>query len=477
MPTPEHTPITPALSAVIRQATRRVRWIRARQQGANGLMIGSGLSAVVLLAERLRLLEPDSYSPEWLLAPPLIGLAVGALWGATRAIPPLALLKLLETRLDLKERLSTAHILAPTSDSTDPFVVRQIADAEAHAATGADLKKALPLLPIPRRVYYAGASVGAAFLLWFLPTLPVFQSPAERAEKASLKRDGERLVRIAKKLEAEAQNKKLDKAQNAAAKLAKLGEEMKRGRLTQQKAMMKAAKLTEELKAAQQAAAQQSSPKSLPSAAREMQKALSAAQMNSSSNSADGQKPNDANQLNAPQNSPNDKNKNAKSAAQQAMNKAVQAMSQNSSPSLAEQLSKMADLAAQNEPGNQQGREQMANQLSALADALKGTSFEKASQALKEASEALKSGDMSRASEKLREAARKVQDSAKSGEESNAMQQMAQALAGQQDGQAMEGEGFSESGEGAGEDDAFGKDGAMKAGHKHTAECLQPGGT
>jgi hypothetical protein len=464
-------------------ATTRVRFIRGRQHGANGLMVGSALSAAVLLAERLRLLEPDAYAPELLFLPPLLGLAVGVLWGATRPVPPLALLKHLETRLNLSERLSTAHLMTPGPSSGDAFVTRQAADAEAHAPVATDLRTALPYTPVPRRVYYALGAVGATLLLWYLPTLPLFQSPSERAEKASLKRDGERLVQIAKKMAAEGQAKDLEPVKKAAAKLAKLGEEMKRGRLNQQKALMKAAELSEEMKKAQQALAGQSAPKSLPSAARELQKAMAAGgnSQTSEANKGDGDKPQDGkNGLNAPQEAGKQNgDKGAKSPAQAAMQKTVEAMSQNSAPSLAEQLSKMADLAAQNQPGNQAGREEMASQLSALADALKGTSYEGAAQPLKEAAEALKRGDMATAAQKMREAARKVNESAKNSDAAQSMQQMAEAMQGQQDGEAMEGEGFGESGEGQGEGDAFGKDGKKKGGdgHVHTAECLQPGGT
>lgn len=471
---------TSRVSDAIAAATRRVRFLRGRQQGANGLMIGSALSAAVLLAERLRLLEPDAYSPEWLVVPPVLGLMAGILWGVTRPIPPIALLKHLETRLNLSERLSTALLMSPEGTPDDPFLARQVEDAETHAPSLPDLRAALPYTPVPCRVYYALGAVGATLLLWFLPTLPFFQSPAERAEKASLKRDGERLVQIAKKMAVEADTKKLDPVKKAAAKLAKLGEEMKKGRLTQQKAMMKAAELSQEMKQAQQALAAQTAPKSLPSAAREMAKAMAPGGNAATSEANNGNKPTDPkNNLTPPQAGAKQDGKQANSNAQQAMKQAVQAMSQNSAPSLAEQLSKMADMAAQNQPGDQAGREQMASQLSALADALKGTSYEAASQPLKEAADALKKGDMKTAAEKMREAARKVGESAQNSDAAQAMQQMAEAMQGQQDGNSMEGQGFGESGEGQGEGDAFDKNGQKKngsEGHVHTAECLAPGG-
>ncbi|GAB4452111.1 MAG: hypothetical protein OHK0029_02510 [Armatimonadaceae bacterium] len=472
---------TSRLSTTIRAATQRVRFLRARHSGAGGILLGAALSGGVLLLERFRLLEAGMFAPEWLLLPPLTGLTLGILWGATRPVPPLDLLRYLETRLDLKERLSTALLLenSPASQN-DPFVQRQRADAEAHSASPEELQKALPYLPVPRRVPIALASVGAVFLLWYLPTLTVFQTPAQRAEKAVLKRDGERLIQIAKKVAQEADTKNLDAAKKAAAKLAKLGEEMKRGRLNQQKAMMQAAKLTEELKQAQQTLAQQSGNKSLARAAGEMRQAMAAAQAMSGQKQEGANKANATDALKTPQGQEG-KSENPKSGSevQQAMNRSVAAMQQENAPSLAEQLSKMADLATAGKPETSSERQEFAQQLDALAKSLENTAYQEASSSLAEAAEAMQSGDMARASEKLREAARKVAEAAKNSEAANAMQQMASALSNGQSGEASEGAGFSDAGEGSGESDSFGENGLLKEGdqHVHTAECLEPGGT
>lgn len=481
---------TPALKRAITAATARVRLLRARHQGANGLIVGSAISGAVLLAMRLRLLEADTFAEEWLIAPPVAGLLLGVLWGATRAVPPLAVLRFLEEKLDLKERLSTAHALGlgASANVDSDFAARVQADAEAFTPQGDSLKKALPFFPVPRRVYAALTAALATFLLWFLPTLPLFQSAATRAENASLKREGERLVKIAKAMEKDASTKKLDKARDAAKKLQALGQEMQKGRMTHQKALMKAAKLTDEMKKAQEQAAQQSGQKSLPSAARELDKALksmdAAGKMGQNAPGKDGAKLNPPDGS-GPKDQPNSgkdrkNNKDGKpSASQDAMKKSQQAMAQNDTPSLAEQLSKLADAAQKGEPGDKAGQEKLGKQLEALSKALKGTSLDKASQPLQEAAEAMKQGDMQKAAEKLREAARKVAESAKQGQESDAMQKMAEALAEGQSGNVSENSEMGDGGEGQGENDAFGKDGQKKEakGHVHTAECLKPGGT
>jgi hypothetical protein len=483
---PEQSTENPALARAISAATTRVRLLRARQHGANGLLVGSALSAAALLAMRLNFLAADTFAEEWLFLPPLLGTLAGGLWGATRAVPSLAVLRFLEEKLDLKERLSTAHALSQNvPEASDGFLSRMRADAEAFTPTADALKKALPFSPVPRRVKAALLAAGATFLIWYLPTLPLFQSPATRAEKASLKREGERLVKIAKALEKEAAAKKLDAAQQAAKKLQALGQEMQKAKMTPQKAMMKAAELTEEMKKAQEQMAQQSAgQKSLPSAGRELDKALKS--MESAGKPGEAGENKEGMGLKPPQDggakgeNQNGKNKDSKSSSgQEAMKQSAKALAQNNMPSLAEQLSKLADQTAKGEPGDKTGQENLAKQLESLSKALQGTSLQKASEPLKEAADALKSGDMSKASEKLREAARRINEAAKNGEQSSAMQKMAEALQEGNGGQSSENPDMGDSGEGQGENDAFGKDGQKKgeSGHKHTAECLKPGGT
>jgi hypothetical protein len=471
---------TPApLQHTLARVTRRVRLLRAVRFGATGLLAGAFLTFAALLLFRLRVLDPESANDTLFPLPPLVGLLIGAIWGATRPVPPLAALRLAEQRLDLKERLSTAYTLAPsvTSDE-DSFAAQQIADASRVASSPLDMSAALPWRPLPRVVWAALSASLAAFLMWFLPTLPFFQSEQERAEHAAVKKEGERLVRIAKALEAQAGAKKMDKAKRAAAQLTALAKEMQKGKMSQRKAMMKTAKLTEEMKQAQQAMANQTSPqKSLNSASKDLAKAMNAAQgmpKLGEENKNQG--------LKAPENSPNANGKNPegsgkKSPGSEEMRKMLDAMAQNDVPSLSEQLAKLADKVSAGEPKNEAERKDLAEKLAALSKALEKTSLSKASEPLQKASDALKNGNMAEAEKQLREAARRAAESKKQGEESKALQQMADALSGA-NGESSEGQEMSDNGEGEGANDAFGKDGSMKGrkGHVHTAECLKPGG-
>ncbi len=471
---------TPALSRTLAQAGRRVRLSLALQRGATGLGAGALVSGIALALLRLRVLDDDSLPAEALLLPPLFGLAAGVVHAFLVRLTPLDLARLTEQRLDLKERFSTALAFSSTA-TDDPLVRRQILDAEAHAARGSlDLPGAIPLRP-SRRVWAACALTLIVGLAWFLPTLPLFMSAQQRAEREVVKKEGERIVRVAKAAEQRAAQKKLPQAQAAAKKLTALGEQMKRGQLTKQKALMKAAKLTEQMKAQQQAAANQNGGKSLAQAGKEMQKALAATQAAPKGEGGDKN-----NRLNAAAaaNNQQAKGANGKKAtpAREAMRSAAQAMANEDAPSLAEQLSKLAQMAEQGQPGDKPNRDQLADQLSTLSNSLRGTALEKASEPLQKAAEAMKKGDLNEAARQLQEAARRVNEAQKGREDAKSLQQMAEALqAGQGQQQSadgsQEGDVPEDTGEGAGKDDAFGKNGKTKKGHVHTAQCLKPGGT
>lgn len=447
--------VSPVLSRLVTRAAGRVRLLRARRFGADGLSIGSLISAILLLTFRLLHYEAGDNALWRLVVSPALGLFVGAIYGLLRPIPTVALLRLIEQRLDLKERLSTAHELR----GGDGLERLQVFDAENHA--NVDIRPVLPFWPVPRRVWVAFAAPLAVFLLWYVPTLPAFQTTAQKAEKAAVKKEGERLVRLAKALERDATGKKLDKTGAAAKKLEQLGGEMEKGRLDRKKALMKAAKLTDEIKRQQQILAAEEAPKSLSGAAKEWGKSLAAQSANSGAESGAASAQNDANLK--PDGDANDKSKgknaNAKSSPAQNMRDLQKALAKSDVSSLADKLSRLAEQVAQGKPADKAEREKLAKQLESLSKALEGTKLSEASQSLKDAANALKSGEMNTASEKLRDAARKAQQSAKNSADADSLQQMADAMSNPD---AHEGAVAPDSGEGQGANDAFSESGAKK---------------
>ena len=444
-------------SRLLLRATGRVRAIRARRFGADGLLLGSALTAILLLAIRLFHREADEIPATTLLAPPLIGFLAGMLIGFFRPVPPLALLRFLEQRLDLKERLSTAHVI----EGADPFAALQISDAEFYAV--ADLRPVLPFWPVPRRVWAGLIAAIAAFLLWLLPTLPLFQSPAAKSEKIAVKKEGERLVRLAKALERDARSKKLDKTGDAAKKLGQLGKEMEQGHLSKRKAMMKAAKLTEEMRRAQQMLAAESAPKSLAGAAKELEKSLAAQAASAASENAAGNK---IDSTLRPENLSGDaKGKKTDKAglSAESMKDLQKALAKSDLSSLADKLSRLADQVAQGRPATKEEREKLAQKLESLSKALEGTKLSEAAKSLKGAASALKKNDTAQASDKLRDAAKKATQAAQNNADAESLQQMADAVS---NAESKEGEVAPDSGEGQGANDAFTQGGEKKGGEE-----------
>ena len=458
---------SPALARMIARAARRVRLRLTLYHVATGLLAGSAVSGLLVGLLRADLLAANALPGEdlFFLLPPLSGAILGGLFGASKRVDTLAVARLLDDRLDLKERLSTSVALGGVTD--DPFTLRQREDAETHAAADlAAVARAVPLTPLPKHAYIAIGLTLAVFLAWLLPTLPAFQSAAQKAQKAATQREGERLVRIARELGKQADAKKLDGAKAAAKKIEELGKEMQRGKIPRQKAMMKLAKLTEEMKAAQQAAAAQSSPRSLPAAGRDLEKALASANALPKSDSGeqqadpkDGLKMPPADGQNGVKNAQSGK---ANAQTDHAVKKSQEALAQNDAPSLAEQLSKLADQVARGEPKDAAGRERLAKQMEAMAKALEKTSLSKASEPLEQAAEQMRAGKMPEASEQLREAARRAQEGARQEQDAEALRQSADALMNGDPAEASPGETPGDQGEGQGEGDAFDEDGNAK---------------
>ena len=355
------------LQRVAATVASRLRLRRVLLCAGWGFGIGSGVSLLAVAALRLRLWAmPDEASPLLFLLAPAFGLFLGAAWGAAWRITPLAALRYADLRLGLQERLSTAAAayLSPASWTNPDWADRQKQDAQTAAAS-ADVKSVVSLRPLPRPVPASLGVFAAAFLLWFLPTLPLFQSAQTRAEHKAVQAQGERLVRLAKALDKEAGKKNLPEAKKAALQIAALGKQLQKSSMTKQKALMKVAKLTAAMKQAQMSlAAQTGVPKSLPGAGKDLAQALANAQATPKQNDKDGKVG-----LNAPPPGADSKaGANAKTSVAGAQNaqKMQQALAQNNPLSLAEQLGKMASDAEQGNPATKPDRRKWQSRLPRL---------------------------------------------------------------------------------------------------------------
>ncbi|MBC7808810.1 MAG: hypothetical protein H7145_21975, partial [Akkermansiaceae bacterium] len=405
-------------------ATRRLRQRRALRFGATGFLAGSLIGFAFAVAISTNLLRETTLpgGGAFLFLPTLAGFLAGAFYGAAGKYDPISVARLLERRLDLKERLSTA---LSTKGDGSPVSGAQYADAVRHAPSESDVLSAVPLTPLPRRVYIAGAVALAVALTYFAPELPIFWSGARRSEQVAVKKEGERLLAIAKAASAEAKKQSLPEAEKAAQKVEKLGKEMARGRMPLREALMERAKLSEELGKAQNRIAREQANRSdkqtrtdLNRAGRDVSKNLQKT----------GSTPN----VGAPANTPDAR-----------MNALQDALARGDKNGVAQALREMADAAERGEPAPGAERDKTGQQLVAIGDALNKNDLADAGKSVEKAGDSMSRSDMPESAQSLREAADTIEQSGGAGSPSangpqNPGQQQSQGGQSAPSGQAKE---------------------------------------
>ncbi|MHC4935338.1 MAG: hypothetical protein ACYTGJ_03870 [Planctomycetota bacterium] len=184
------------LRQVVRRAVARLRLLHLYRGASRGLVLGLATALLWVVAQRLFGL-PGSL-PMVLPGVVLSGVGLGALTAALqRRWSALAALLRVEQHHQLKQRLSTMHLLEGGGASESPELVRLLlADGEAHASR-VDVGRAIPL-ERPRSLRLAG---GLSFLLFIvvalLPSLDLLDREAERQaevrERGRIEREDERL--------------------------------------------------------------------------------------------------------------------------------------------------------------------------------------------------------------------------------------------------------------------------------------------
>ncbi len=244
----------PDLARVLRTASIRVRLARAIRGGFVALVAAAAIGLLLTLALHLRLIEELPPRKLWLGL--LASLIAGALAGALRAVSARQAARLLDLRLGLQDRLTSALELADGPGSgAEAFRTAQSADASRSAAA-ADLRAAQPLR-LPRCGWIGIAGTLLLFGLSFVPTLPVFWSAQQRQEAAEVKRIGAEIVKLAEDTQKSSNQQKLAESAKAAAEAKQIGEAMRRGRVSKQEALVSLDKLTRRMAEAQKRLAEQ----------------------------------------------------------------------------------------------------------------------------------------------------------------------------------------------------------------------------
>lgn len=387
-------------------ATRRLRQRRTLRFGATGFLAGSAVGFAVAVAISTNLLRETTLpgGGAFLFLPTLAGFLAGAFYGAAGKYDPVSVARLLERRLDIKDRLSTA--LSTKRDGT-AIVEAQQNDAVLHAPSESQVFAAVPLTPVPRRVYIAGAVALAVALAYFAPEIPVFWSGTRRSEQVAVKKEGERLLSVAKAAAAEAKKQNLPEAEKAAEKVEKLGKEMVRGRMPLREALMERAKLSEELRKAQDKILREQANR----ADKQTKANLNAAGQDVAKNmKAGGSTPSTSPLANTPD----------------ARMKALQdALARGDKSGVAQALREMADAAERGEPAQGAERDKAGQQLAALGDALGKNDLPDAGKAATKAGNSMSNNAMPEAAQSLREAADKIEQGGTPGTQNSQGQQNA----------------------------------------------------
>jgi hypothetical protein len=251
---------------------RRVRILIAERAALSGGALAAAASLVLAVLDKFRVLRTDW---EYLLALVAVGLAAGWVWGFWRELSDFDVARVTEKRLALKERLSSALALGGQAQE-NVMIPALLTDA------GHQLERVNATQLFPRRfgrqakIFLVALVVLAATII--LPELAPFQTTRTRNERTALRQSGEKLVKLANRIEKKPAPQSAKKLLGQVAlNMKKLGKDMQTGRVTRKEALVKLNKLEKQMQQADKEANLSRSEKSLTQAAQDMktgQKAL-----------------------------------------------------------------------------------------------------------------------------------------------------------------------------------------------------------
>lgn len=401
------------LESSLKPLRRRIRHVLIlRHAVAFGAVGTAAAVAVVIISKKFVSLDP-LWIPAALIA---AGLIAGTAYGSLRRLTPFAVARAAENRLDLKERLSTSVRLSDFS-GRDEMVDALLLDSIQHLG-GVTPKDVFPHTLTPGSKMFGFLCILLVGLI-FLPQIPAFQSKERRLEVKVMKEEGKELVKLAKEIEKKVSKDNEELAKSIAQNMKALGKQMESGRMTKKRAMLATKKLSMEIEEAQKKLADRNmakAGKSADDAGRELQEMGTALDPETAEKMASMQfKIDELSKLgNLTPEQLKDFQKLAKKLSE--MKSALQLFP--------EMLAKLADALAGKdyqqamitlEQLAQMLREgkfspeqmkQLAKELRALAEAIKGTPFEPLTKELKKAAEALEKGNAQMAAASLEKAAK-----------------------------------------------------------------------
>jgi hypothetical protein len=256
----------------VAQLRRRVRLLVTARWVFTALVAASLLCSVLVVLDRLQWI---SAPPEYVAALLAAGALIGVVLGLLQPVSMMDAARLADRRLGLKERLSSGLDFVQRG-ADDPMTAAQIEDAVGHAR-GLRPREVFEFR-LPREAKFFAGSLALLLGLVFLPELAVFQSPKVNAEKTAIKKEGERIEKLAKEYRKREIHKNSEITKRIAANMQALGKEMRRGRVGKKESMLRMSRLTKEMRDAQRQVAMAGMPRSLDQAAQDLKKASEAAE-------------------------------------------------------------------------------------------------------------------------------------------------------------------------------------------------------
>jgi hypothetical protein len=508
----QYEPVTDtrALSESLRQVAGRLRWMRWVRMASLGAFIGVCVSIVCVALAIFDLL------PDWMMLEVVIplailtGAAIGSAFAFRRPVSLMDAARLTESRLGLKERLSSAlEFESYGRNPRDPIPSLLIDLQQRDAMRYASAVRPKDALPFrwPWQLKALIAATVVLVLALIIPNLPIFVPPGVQLERAIVAKEGDKLATTARLIEQLANAQQLPNTKWTAQQMRRLGAQMGHGHMDKRQAFVRYAKLTQQMKDLQrqmQAVGAGQGGKSLAAAGQQLADALrastpSAQNPNSSQSGAQGRgsgngpanTPGKAGGKSGPQHGFTVPSFNKSGAAGQSqpgahptseIAQAARAMQQGNAQRLSQQLRQLADRVQSGKmsPADQQQAQQ---DLQKLSDALKGTPMPETQRHSQAAADAMKQGDTQKAASEMRKAADAADREMKNQQDRSAMQNAQQSLqqsqsemagasspadVGQQQG-GQDGQGDASGNGGGGQGDSSGQDQSPGQGDQQSA--------
>ncbi len=229
------------LDTLMEEARRRLLGQHLAEQLAHRLRLALALGVVLIAGDRLWRL---SFEPWWLVgALLLVALAAAAGFAWRRRLTPHAAALVLDERLGLSERLSSALALRDSAPN-GALLAPLWADAE-RCAGGLDLRRALPHR-WPGEARVCGVLLLLLAVVGAMPRLAVWRTEADLATEMVSRQVGSELDQVAREVEAKA-GPEQERARRQAQRLRREALRLRRARMGKQQALRRLEKLNRDL--------------------------------------------------------------------------------------------------------------------------------------------------------------------------------------------------------------------------------------